>query len=114
MLKAKEKPAVMGVTTGKRKRGLETVFNIVTLLLVAVMLLLEFWPEKTVEVQKNYSVRIGETIWDIANDVKDQGDVRKVNEIMWQIQHDNNIKDEFNIHAGDKITVWLHLPEKKG
>lgn len=112
-MQVKEKPAAIGVATGKRKRGLETVFNIIALIFMAVMLIWQFWPQKTVEVEKTYSVRIGETIWDIANDVKDQGDVRKVNEIMWQIQHDNNIKNEKNIHAGDKITVWMHLPEKK-
>lgn len=113
MIQVKEKPAVMGVTTGKRKRTSETVFYIIALLVAAVMLLWEFWPQETIIVEKTYSVRIGETIWDIANDVKDQGDVRKVNEIMWQIQKDNGIKDERNIHAGDKIIVWMQLLDKK-
>ena len=113
MMQAKEKPAAIGVATGKRKRTSETVFDIIAFLVAVVIIAWQYWPQKTVEVEKIYSVRIGETIWDIANDVKDQGDVRKVNEIMWQIQHDNNIKNEKSIHAGDKITVWMHLPEKK-
>lgn len=112
-MQIKEKPAAMGVATGKYKRGLETVFNIIALFFIAVILVWQFWPQKTVEVEKTYSVRIGETIWDIANDAKAQGDVRKVNEIMWQIQHDNGIKEAHNIQAGDKITVWMQLPEKK-
>lgn len=111
-MQTNKKLAAIGVATSKRKRGLETVFNIIALFFIAVILVWQFWPQKTVEVEKTYSVRIGETIWDIANDVKEQGDVRKVNEIMWQIQHDNNIKNEKNIHAGDKITVWMHLPKK--
>lgn len=98
---------------GKRKRGLETVYIIIALLAVAAMLLWEFWPQETIIVEKTYNVRIGETLWDIAEDAKAQGDIRKVNEIAWQIQRDNNIKNEKTIQAGDKITVWMQLPEKK-
>lgn len=112
MLQTKEKPAAIGVATGRRKRSLKTVFNIIALFFVAVMLIWEFWPQKTITVEKTYSVRHGETIWDIANDAKAQGDIRKVNEIMWQIQRDNGIKDEFNIHAGDKVTVWMQVLDK--
>ena len=114
MLQAKKKPAVMGVTTGTRKRESGSVFNIIALLLAVVMLLWQFWPQKTVEVEKTYSVRIGETVWHIANDVKSQGDVRELDEIIWQIKQDNGIKDERSIHAGDKVSVWMHLPEKGG
>ena len=111
MMQSKEKPAAIEVATGKRKRGLETVFNIIALIFMAVMLVWQFWPQKTVEVEKTYNVRIGETIWHIANDVKCQGDVRSEDEIIWQIRQDNNISNERNIHAGDKITVWMHLPK---
>lgn len=112
-MRVKEKPAAMGVATGKYKRSSETVYTIIALLAAAVILLWEFWPQETIIVEKTYSVRIGETIWDIANDVKEQGDVRKVNEIMWQIQYDNNIKNAKNIQAGDKIIVWMQLLDKK-
>lgn len=112
MLRAKEKPAAIGVATGKRKRSLETVFDIVTLLVMIVTCIWVMWPEKIVQVEKVYSVRYGETIWHIANDVKSQGDVRQVNEIIWQICEDNGIKDVRNIHAGDKVTVYMQLLEK--
>lgn len=113
MLQAKEKPAAIGVATGKRKRTSETVFDIIAFFMAVVIIAWQYWPQKTVEVEKTYSVRIGETIWDIAEDAKAQGDVRKVNEIAWQIQHDNNIKNVKTIQAGDKIIVWMQLPEKK-
>lgn len=112
MFQAKEKPAAIGVATGKRKRSFKTVFDIVTLLAMIVTCIWVMWLEKTVQTEKVYSVRHGETIWHIANDVKSQGDVRQVDEIVWQICQDNGIRDVRNIHAGDKITVWMQVLEK--
>ena len=112
-MQAKEKPAAMGVATGKRKRGSESVFIIVTLFILAVTCIYVAWPTSTVAISRTYNVRSGDTVWHIANDVKAQGDVRELTEIIWQIKHDNLIANEENIHAGDKLIVWMQLPEKE-
>ena len=111
-MQEKEKPAAMGVATSKRKRGSESVLFILTLLVLAVTSICVAWPIQTVEISKTYSVRTGETIWHIANDVKKRGDVRSTDEIIWQIRNDNHIKDGRNIQPGDKITVLMQLPKK--
>lgn len=122
MMQVKEKPAAIGVATGKeqmRNTGNKTASgkhfcipvcaSIAYLLALVIFVAVLFWPEPIKTVEHTYDVRIGETIWHIANDVKRQGDVRQVDEIVWQICQDNGIRDLSNIHAGDKITVWMQL-----
>lgn len=119
-MKTNKKLAAIGVATSKERvhdTGSEHRFcisalaSIAYLLFFVIFVAVLFWPEPTKTVERTYNVRIGETIWHIANDVKRQGDVRSEDEIIWQIRQDNNISNERNIHAGDKITVWMHLPK---
>lgn len=116
MLQTNKKLAAIGVATSKERVHdtvcISALASIAYLLFFVIFAAVLFWPEPTKTVERTYNVRIGETIWHIANDVKRQGDVRSEDEIIWQIRQDNNISNERNIHAGDKITVWMHLPKK--
>ncbi len=115
MLVTKEKPATVGAVTGKAVEAQvlshHALTSIAYLIVIVITLAALFWPQPTRTVEKTYTVRIGETIWHIANDVKAQGDVREVDEIVWQIEKDNKVNKY--VYPGDVLTVQMKLKEDK-
>lgn len=56
-------------------------------------------------IQKTYVVSEGDTLWDIAWKVKQNGDSREAQEIVYELRQQNDL-DKF-IRPGDEVKIWV-------
>lgn len=103
-----KKPATAATVTGTwNKRGSKrriSMPKIITLICLVVSMFVACSPGPATEWQENtFVVRPGQTLWEIAEAVKDMGDVRTLDDIVSDIKRHNNLGDF--IHPGDKLLV---------
>lgn len=100
----------MGEVGRQEKRRKLSVTRIIALFMGVVTiasLAVVHWPQDTVWVQDTHRVITGETIWSIAGDLQDEGDVRKdIREIVWCIRKTNKLEPNKFIQPGDKLIIW--------
>lgn len=104
-----KKPATAATVTGTwNKRGSKrriSMPKIITLICLVVSMFVACSPGPATEwQQKIFVVRPGQTLWEIAEVCKDMGDVRTLDEIVFDIKKHNDLGDF--IHPGDKLVVW--------
>ena len=82
------------------------VVIVITWLLVSGFLDFLKGPE-TEWVQKTYIVSEGDTLWDIAQKVKQNGDSREAQEIIYELRQQNDL--EKFIRPGDEVKIWAEV-----
>lgn len=100
----------MGEVGRQKKRRKLSVKRIIALFLGVVTfatLIVLHWPQDTEWVQEIRIVGRGDTIWSIASDLQDDGDVRKdVREIVHCIRKTNKLQPNKFIQPGDELIIW--------
>lgn len=79
---------------------------VITGLLVSRFLDFVRGPE-TKWVQQTYVVTEGDTLWDIAWIIKQNGDSRDVREIIYELRQQNDL--EKFIRPGDEVKIWAEV-----
>lgn len=106
----------MGEVGRQKKHRKLSVTRIIALFLGVVILatmVVLHWPKETMWIQEAHIVRTGETLWSIAGDLQDEGDVRKdVREIIWCIKKSNKLQPNRFIQSGDKLIIWKKVLRK--
>lgn len=106
----------MGEVGRQKKRRKLSVKRIITLLIGVVILgtmVVLHWPQDTEWIQESHIVGRGETLWSIASDLQDDGDVRRdVREIIWHIKKDNKIEPNQFIKPGEELVIWKKVLRK--
>ena len=101
----------MGDEVGRQiKRRKLSVTRIIALFLGVVTmttLAIVHWPQDTEWIQESRIVGRGDTLWSIAGELQDEGDVRKdVREIIWCIRKSNKLEPNKFLQPGDELIVW--------
>lgn len=106
----------MGEVGRQKKRRKLSVHKIITLLLgiVTIAILVAYaWPQDTVWVKQSHIVVSGETIWSIAGDLQEEGDVRNdIREIMHCISKTNKLNPHKFIQPGEELVIWKKVLRK--
>lgn len=69
------------------------------------------WPKETEYVKRQVVVHQGQTLWGIAEEMKADGDLRTLDEIVFEIRQDNKL--DGYIRAGDRLVVWQKVLKKR-
>lgn len=100
----------MGEVGRQKKRRKLSVKRIIALffwIVILALVIVAEWPKDTVWIQEAHTVRTGETLWSIAGELQDEGDVRKdVREIIWCIRKSNKLEPNKFLQPGDELIVW--------
>ena len=108
----------MGEVGRQKKRRKLSVKRIIALFLgvvIMVTLAIVHWPQDTVWIQEAHTVRTGETLWSIATDLQEDGDVREdVREIIWCIEKINKLNPKKFIQPGDELVIWKKVLRQYG
>lgn len=112
-----KKPATAGTVTGSwNKRGSRrriSMPKIILLICLVVSMFVACSPGPATKWQQYiFVVRPGQTLWEIAENVKDMGDVRTLDDIVSDIKKNNKL-DDF-IRPGDKLIVWSKVLQEEG
>lgn len=97
----------------RRKLSVEMIIALFMGIVILVTMVVLHWPKETMWIQEVHIVRTGETLWSIAGDLQDEGDVRKdVREIIWCIKKSNKLQPNRFIQSGDKLIIWKKVLRK--
>ena len=91
----------------RRKLSVRKIIALIFWIVILALVIVAEWPKDTVWIQEAHTVRTGETLWSIATDLQEDGDVREdVREIIWCIEKINKLNPKKFIQPGDELIVW--------
>lgn len=99
----------------RRKLSVKRIIALIFWIVILALVIVAEWPKDTVWIQEAHTVRTGETLWSIATDLQEDGDVREdVREIIWCIEKINKLNPKKFIQPGDELVIWKKVLRQYG